>query len=630
MRNFHYAGSGYSEMRRFLFGSAADKGRPKQPTPAVRPPKGAKPRDELQELRGQLQSGELEQQQEAMRKIVLATAEGKDCGVLYMDVLKVIGTNDESLKRLVYEYVTAYAAQDEGQALLSVNSLVLDSKHHSAHVRGMAIRAMGNIRLSGTAEYFVEPMMRALDDGDGYVRKSAVLGLVKLMKVARAGVDRDAVGKRIAALMDDRDAMVAENVMIAAHELPEVAQHLAMDEQTARTEFLLEKSSGCRQALLVGDLKRHAPANGDEAERIVRRVLDKADTTDAGVVMEMVGLLAAYSGHLSGELCEEFAAQLANLIMKLGGRLTGEKEYEALYILYRSVKGFICAHRELFVNELSSFYISYDDPHVLRSEKLDILLLLANDDNAGELLRELREDSVACPDYAERTLSAMAEIGIKCDKAAGQCINALVRAAKEAPQVQEDALVAAARVTLARGAAHLGGVSAIMEQMDSIRGTTCKSAVVTMCGAFPDRIANSREILDYVGARYTKEPICVRLALLSAASAAGQEELVRRAVGWSQVSSVCDERERSACVWRGFTNGERVEAGCSEHCDTVHGVAGIESGYISSIVDHAKCPTATRGSTGVVGNSEAQGALSQRNSSLRDELRRKRTTAART
>ena len=164
--------------------------------------------NDLDELKDQLHSKSEEDQQTALTKIVLATSEGKDCGFMFMDVLNIVTTTNIRLKQLIYLYISAYATSDSERAILVVNSLIIDSKHYSPHIRGLALRTMGNIKLEMTAEYFVQPLLNGLEDKDAYVRRCAVLGLLKLLHISNANISRENIYNSLVKMLEDSDGNV--------------------------------------------------------------------------------------------------------------------------------------------------------------------------------------------------------------------------------------------------------------------------------------------------------------------------------------------------------------------------------------------------------------------------------------
>ena len=60
-------------------------------------------------------------------------------------------------------------------AILAVNTFRKDSLDPSPLIRALAVRTMGCIRLEAVTEYLLEPLRKACQDSDPYVRKTAAM-----------------------------------------------------------------------------------------------------------------------------------------------------------------------------------------------------------------------------------------------------------------------------------------------------------------------------------------------------------------------------------------------------------------------------------------------------------------------
>ncbi|XP_015760053.1 PREDICTED: AP-4 complex subunit beta-1-like [Acropora digitifera] len=139
---------------------------------------------EVSELQKNLQSPEVQrdarQYRKVVRKVIAYMTLGMDVSPLFMDMIKAAATHDLVQKKLVYLYICSYASSNPELALLTVNTLRKDCQDSSAMVRGLALRSMCSLRLPDLVEYIVEPLLAGLQDLSSYVRRSAVMGCVKL------------------------------------------------------------------------------------------------------------------------------------------------------------------------------------------------------------------------------------------------------------------------------------------------------------------------------------------------------------------------------------------------------------------------------------------------------------------
>eukprot|EP00882_Tetradesmus_deserticola_P005616 GHRQ01005912.1.p1 GENE.GHRQ01005912.1~~GHRQ01005912.1.p1 ORF type:complete len:171 (+),score=52.42 GHRQ01005912.1:616-1128(+) len=163
-------------------------------------PRGpTKPRGEYAELSAQLQGlcmtgkrSNLELRQakkEAFKKVINYMTLGMDMAGLFpmMTSCANLSPDDVVLKKMLYLYITHYAASTPDLALLTINQLHKDCQDQDPTVRGLALRSLCSLRIPNLLEYVVTPVTAGLDDRHPYVRRTAVMGVLKIWHM-NAGV----------------------------------------------------------------------------------------------------------------------------------------------------------------------------------------------------------------------------------------------------------------------------------------------------------------------------------------------------------------------------------------------------------------------------------------------------------
>ena len=114
-------------------------------------------------------------------------------------------------KKLVYHYLAFYAKEKSDLALLMVNTLAKDFGDGNPLVRGLALRTMTMLQIPYLLEHILPRLKQGLLDVSPYVRKTAVIGCLKLMPIAHDSVVTPPIIERINALIDDPDPQVSSN-----------------------------------------------------------------------------------------------------------------------------------------------------------------------------------------------------------------------------------------------------------------------------------------------------------------------------------------------------------------------------------------------------------------------------------
>ena len=173
-------------------------------------------RGEVAELKQALRAGLAERNQERMRenvkKVIMYMTLGIDMSRMFSEMVMASQLGDTVQKKMIYLYLTTYAEQNADLAILAVNTLQKDTKDVDPSVRGMALRSLCSLQIPHIIEYLEPAILGGLSDPNGYVRKTAVLGVLK--HPSSSLVERV---KHL--LLSDHDASVISNCISVLSEL---------------------------------------------------------------------------------------------------------------------------------------------------------------------------------------------------------------------------------------------------------------------------------------------------------------------------------------------------------------------------------------------------------------------------
>jgi AP-1 complex subunit beta-1 len=101
---------------------------------------------------------------------------------------------------------------------------------------------------------------------------------------------------------------------------------------------------------------------------------------------------------------------------------------EIRYVALRNLNIIIQRLPQLLVNEIKVFFCKYNDPIYVKLEKLEIIMLLVNEDNVKHVLAELREYATEVDvDFVRKAVRAIGRCAILLSDAAALCVDELVR-----------------------------------------------------------------------------------------------------------------------------------------------------------------------------------------------------------
>ena len=150
---------------------------------------------------------------ELFKKVINCMTIGIDMSSLFMQVMTAGMSNAEDvvLKKMLYLFICTYAQSNPDLTLLTINLLNKDCKDQDPTIRGLALRSLCSLRVANLIEYIVRtsryfacsaqcskchtgttlqvsPVSLALQDRNPYVRRSAVLGVLKIYNLDAAAV----------------------------------------------------------------------------------------------------------------------------------------------------------------------------------------------------------------------------------------------------------------------------------------------------------------------------------------------------------------------------------------------------------------------------------------------------------
>lgn len=84
---------------------------------------------------------------------------------------------------MIYQFLVTYGESNGEIGLMAINTFLKDCKDTNKQIRGLALRHLCGLRFEGIQEYMIGAIKEGLRDSEDYVRKTAVIGVIKLFYV---------------------------------------------------------------------------------------------------------------------------------------------------------------------------------------------------------------------------------------------------------------------------------------------------------------------------------------------------------------------------------------------------------------------------------------------------------------
>ena len=89
------------------------------------------------------------------------------------------------MKKMTNQFLVTYAKQNQDLAILAINTFEKDCRDENPTVRGMALRSLCSLRLKTVVEYVIPCLERGLVDQSAYVRRNAIMGVLKVFHIEK-------------------------------------------------------------------------------------------------------------------------------------------------------------------------------------------------------------------------------------------------------------------------------------------------------------------------------------------------------------------------------------------------------------------------------------------------------------
>ncbi|KAI8173175.1 AP-1 complex subunit beta [Colletotrichum sp. SAR 10_86] len=496
------------------------------------------------ELRLELNSGGKKDKNNANKKIALKkivanmTMSNNDMVALFPDIIGCMHIQSLEIKKMCF--------------------LFLDMEDHNPLVRALALRTMSYIHVREFVEATVPLVKHMLKDADPYVRKTAAFCVAKLYDHDRRMVEGSDLIDRLNTLLRDDNPTVVASALASLMDIWERSDaiKLTIDYSNAsKMVAILADCSEWGQTYILEALMSYVPQDGNEALLLAERITPRLSHSNSAVVLTCIRVVLYLMNYIADQrhnaaLCKKLSPPLVTLLAK---------GPEVQYLALRNALLILQRRPEVLRNDIRVFFCKYNDPIYVKVTKLELIFMLANENNIDEVLTELREYATEIDvHFVRKAVRAIGKLAIKIEPAARQCINLLLElVATKVTYIVQEATVVIRNIFRKYPNQYESIIGTLCEHLDSLDEPEAKAAMVWVIGQYADRIENSDALLEDFLYSFAEEPVEVQLALLTATvklfiqRPTKGAELVPKVLKWAtEETDNPDLRDRAYMYWR--------------------------------------------------------------------------------
>ena len=402
---------------------------PSSPTPSS----GAKPayftdpkKGEVNELRLLLRTVNTEKdpkkKQDVIKRVIAYMTLGIDVSPLFSEMVLCVESRDLVVKKMVYLYLTSYAQEHPDMALMCVNTVHRDCNDIDPMVRGLALRSLCSLRLPSMSEYMCDPIRKSLSDPNAYVRKTAVMGVLKLFNLQPDMVKDSNLVDQLYAMIEDPDGGVSANCIMVLNEVLLNSKDGAGGSGLVLNQPLVHHLLGRLNDFnewglhhVLELLVRYEPYDEQEVFSVMNLLDPVLRTSNSAVVLATIKAflhLTKAMPHVHRQLFERVKAPVLTLLGQGGSQGGGGSE--VVYCMLKHTQLLVQRCPGIFDDDYKQFFTKYSEPLHVKYLKVDLLAELTNAGNAAAVLEELAEYvSEVDAELARRAIRAIGKVAAR-------------------------------------------------------------------------------------------------------------------------------------------------------------------------------------------------------------------------
>ncbi|RVD90036.1 uncharacterized protein DFL_001019 [Arthrobotrys flagrans] len=498
----------------------------------------------------------------ALKKIVAnMTMSNNDMAGLFPDVVQCMQIPQLEIKKMCFLFLVNYGRMKPELALQGLPILLSDIEDSNPLVRALALRTLSYIHVRQFVEATVGPLRIRLRDPDPYVRKTAAFCVAKLYDHDRDLVEGSDLIDKLNGLLQDDNPTVVTSALAALLDIWERdggsgGIRLVIDKANAGKFIqILPDCSEWGQTYILEALMSYVPQETSEASIMAERICPRLQHSNSAVVLTCIRVILYLMNYIASPqeisaLCRKLSPPLVTLLAK---------GPEVQYLALRNALLILQRRPEVLRNDIRVFFCKYNDPIYVKVTKLELIFMLANEENIREVLTELREYATEIDvHFVRKSVRAIGKLAIKIEPAARECIRTLLElVSTKVSYIVQEATVVIRNIFRKYPNQYESIISTLCENLDSLDEPEAKAAMIWVIGQYADRIENSDVLLDDFLYGWADEPVEVQLALLTATvklfiqrPTKGQD-LVPKVLKWAtEETDNPDLRDRGYMYWR--------------------------------------------------------------------------------
>lgn len=498
-----------------------------------------------------------------LKKVVANIILGKnDLAALMVPVVELMAIDDFAIRKQVSFYVTHYAPLNPKEAAHALPFYTRFVSDPSAQVRTLALKTVSSVNLPEFLQLGVNAARRMLEDPTPRVRTAAAFAVARMFLMDQKRVLAAGLVEHLNALLYDDNATVVADALAALLSVTEAGTLLGL---TIDVNHLLTLARGLgaanqwRQCYVLNALMSFVPQTEEDALAVVEAVLPCLVHANVAVVLNTVKVVVYLSNYIASveSVFPTLPQKMGAALMLLLGR-----QPEVQFLVLRNVILLLLGKRYLVDVAVEQFFWRWDDPLYIKDTKLEIIYLMAAEDNVAVVFRELEEYATEIDARtARKAIRAFGNLAVKLPVVALRCVDILLDLVSDGlPHIVQEAATVLKNIFRKYPTQFDLAVPEIVRHYRDMDEPEAMLAVVWIVGQYCDRIDGCDVILRHYVSGFAQWPLEVQYATITAAvkyylllPVTGESLVLAALQHATEESDNPDVRDRGFFYWRMIT-----------------------------------------------------------------------------
>eukprot|EP01118_Nematostelium_gracile_P007676 TRINITY_DN2509_c0_g1_i2.p1 TRINITY_DN2509_c0_g1~~TRINITY_DN2509_c0_g1_i2.p1 ORF type:complete len:722 (-),score=226.41 TRINITY_DN2509_c0_g1_i2:23-2188(-) len=322
-------------------------------------------------------------------------------------------------------------------------------------------------------------------------------------------------------LLSDSNPTVVANAVAALAEIQNSNDSFDFHYTSGHVSKLLAALNECTewgQVFLLNAVARYVnqqSLDSKEAEGLAERVVPRLNHVNSAVVLSAVKVLVTAMEDIKNE---ELMKNLSFKVAKSLVTLLTTKEPEIQYVALRNTNLIVQRRPNILAGDLKVFFIKFNDPIYVKMEKLEIMIMLANEKNIPQVLNEFKEAAGEVDvEFVRKAVKAIGRCAIKMEKASEQCVQVLLQLIEtKVNHVVQEAIVVIKDIFRKYPNKYESIIATLCANLDTLDEPEAKASMIWIIGHYAEKIENAAELLESFLETFLDESTHVQLQILTA------------------------------------------------------------------------------------------------------------------